>query len=106
MPQHRDKLSCGQFVSPRENPFIRTKILERQFEDFLFYYKTTSYACGFIIEQQPRFLTETGAAIFTSIYLPPMKSGRGLPSFSHWWYSAVAANSTSPAEFSAVSTES
>ena len=39
-------------------------------------------------------------------YLPPMKAGRGLPTLSHWWYSAVAANSTSPAEFSAVSTES
>ena len=39
-------------------------------------------------------------------YLAPMKAGRGLPSLSHWWYSAVAANSTSPAEFSAVSTES
>lgn len=28
-PQRRGKLSCGQFASLRENPFIRTKILER-----------------------------------------------------------------------------
>ena len=45
-----------------------------------------------------------GCTILHQLYA--MKSGRGLPSFSHWWYSAVAANSTSPAEFSAVSTES
>ena len=29
VPQRRGKLSCGQFASLRENPFIRTKILER-----------------------------------------------------------------------------
>ena len=34
-PQRRGKLSCGQFASLRENPFIRTKILERWFGDFL-----------------------------------------------------------------------
>ena len=34
-PQRRGKLSCGQFASLRENPFIRTKVLERLFGDFL-----------------------------------------------------------------------